>query len=105
MLVRALVCVTLLVCAYAMSWQLTPPSPLPPPPKAPQFERLNDPQLRENARKMSAIQIAKVHSAAHAIVSLRENGYIPAGAAEAEGGAILSHTPGEVCVLLNCPEV
>jgi len=68
---------------------------------APQFERLHDPLLREKARKTAASQIARIYSAAHALVALPASGF----GSEQEVGAILTHTPQEVCVLLNCPEV
>ena len=60
----------------------------------PQFERLQDPDTRELARRQTAEMVAAVHSEVHAMASDPTNGY--------DAGAILVHSVDEVRVLLGC---
>ncbi len=60
---------------------------------APQFERLQDPDLRETTRKRTAEAVADAHSKAHAMISEPTNGY---------DSSILAHSVEEVRVLLGC---
>ena len=60
---------------------------------APQFERLQDTELREVTRKRTAEAVADAHSKAYAMISEPTNCY---------DRSILSHSADEVRVLLGC---
>ena len=60
---------------------------------APQFDKLKESDLREVARAATAARIADVHTYVHSVISDKTNGY--------DGAALLTHTPGEVAVLLG----
>ena len=60
---------------------------------SPQFERLQDPEVRESARRQTAEVVAAAHAELHAIVSDAASGY--------DAGALLAHSVEEVRVLLG----
>ena len=60
---------------------------------APQFERLQDPEMREITRRRTAEAVADAHARVYAMVAKPENAY---------DKSILSHTAEEVRVLLGC---
>jgi len=61
-----------------------------------QFDRLQDPALRELLRVSIAERLAQAHAQVHEFVSLASNGY---------DASMLAHTTEEVRVLLGCLEV
>ena len=61
---------------------------------APQFERLQEPELRELARRQTSEAVAAAHEGVSAFVSDPSNGY--------DAAALLAHSVGEVRVLLGC---
>ena len=60
---------------------------------APQFERLQNPLLREEIRNETADKIAEIHEMVYGFISQPSNGYDP---------SLLSHSTQEVRVLLGC---
>lgn len=60
---------------------------------APQFERLQNPGLRETIRNSTAERVANAHALIHKVVNDESNGY---------DRSILLHTVDEVKVLLGC---
>lgn len=61
----------------------------------PQFERLQAPSLRAEARQRTAVRIAEAHEKAHALLDKPENEY-------ADRVSFLFHTPEQVRILLDC---
>lgn len=60
---------------------------------APQFERLQDPDMREITRRKTAEAVADAHGRVYSMVAKPDNGY---------DRSILAHTTDEVRVLLGC---
>jgi len=60
---------------------------------APQFERLQDPDTRELARRQAAEAVALAHTTIHNLVSAPANGY---------DASVLAQSVEEVRVLLGC---